>query len=474
MRVFRVILLVAVAVAWSATAKPRPNILFVFTDDQAPWALGLSGHPHAKTPNMDRLFREGAWLQQAYTVTPVCSPSRAALMTSRYGTELGITDWIRPRQEDELGLDRSLPTWPKMLKEAGYTTGLVGKWHLGVRDHHFPTQFGYDYFMGFREGGTKPKDPTLEEIGAEPRVYPGFTYDTLTDQAIDFIREHREGPFLLSLHYRAPHARWLPQPDSDWSPFKDLDPTIPNPDYPDLDVARVKRMTREYLGSVKGVDRNLGRLMKLLRELKLERNTIVIYSSDHGYCMGHNGIWHKGNGHWVLKKNPPATANIPKGQRPNMYDNSILVPAAVRWPGVIKPGTIVTKPFANIDWFPTILAMAGVKAPEDASLRGRNALPLLRGEKVEWPDDYYCEYSTHHQSHTHMRMWRTKRWKLVRDFLNPGRDEFFDLERDPAESRNLIHSARPDVREGVHELNAKIMARMREVGDPVLKLFGPR
>jgi len=231
-------------------------------------------------------------------------------------------------------------------------------------------------------------------------------------------------------------------------------------------------MTREYLGSVKGVDRNLGRLLAELRELGIEGKTVVIYSSDHGYNMGHNGIWHKGNGHWVLNRNPPATANIPAGQRPNLYDNSILVPTAVRWPGVIRPGTVVDQPVANIDWFPTLLAMAGVEMPAGITMRGRNALPLLRGEPVSWPMDFYCEYSTHHQSHTHMRMWRTERWKLLRDFLNPGRDEFYDLLEDPAESRNLIHSARPDVREAVRALNARILARMGELKDPVLKLLG--
>ena len=127
--------------------------------------------------------------------------------------------------------------------------------------------------------------------------------------------------------------RWLPQPESDRKPFENLDPQIPNPDYPNLDVARVKRMTREYLGSVKGVDRNVGRVIKLLDELKLAKDTIVVFTSDHGYSMGHNGIWHKGNGHWVLKPPPAVTnKNIPRNQRPNMYDNSIFVPTAVRWP----------------------------------------------------------------------------------------------------------------------------------------------
>ena len=147
----------------------------------------------------------------------------------------------------------------------------------------------------------------------------------------------------MSLHYRAPHARWLPVRDEDWAPFDELDPKLPHPDYPDLNVEKVKRMTREYLASTAGVDRNVGKIMEELELLKLADNTIVIFSSDHGYNMGHNGIWHKGNGHWVVNNPPPATPNIPRGQRPNMYDHSIRVPTAVRWPSVVKPNTVINE-----------------------------------------------------------------------------------------------------------------------------------
>ena len=162
-----------------------PNILFIFTDDQAPWALGLSGHPHAKTPHMDRLFREGAYLVNAFTTTPVCSPSRASLMASRYGTELGITDWINPRNEPKHGLDPKTVTWPKLLSDAGYRTGLIGKWHLGTLDKFHPTKFGFQYFMGFRSGGSTPSDPTLEVNGKQKKL-KGLLPDILTDVAIKF------------------------------------------------------------------------------------------------------------------------------------------------------------------------------------------------------------------------------------------------------------------------------------------------
>jgi len=396
-------------------AAPRPNIIFIFTDDQAPWALGLSGHPHAQTPVLDRFFREGAWLKNCFTTTPVCSPSRAALMTGRYGTELGITDWLHPRREALHGLQPGTVTWPRLLQRAGYRTALVGKWHLGLQDRHHPTRFGYEHFYGFRSGGNRPSNAVLEVSGRDRRV-PGLLPDVLVDESIRWMTRDDQRPFLLSLHFRAPHSPWLPVAREDWDPFGELDPKLPHPDFPGLDIPRVKRMTREYLASMKSVDRNVGRLLEVLQKRGLSQKTVVIFSSDHGYNMGHNGIWHKGNGHWVLKSPPAATSRIPRGQRPNMYDHSLRVPTAVRWPGVIAPGTVITQTVTNLDFFPTILAMAGV---ESSGHRGRSFLPLLKGRQVPWDNGLFAQYDTRHQSRTSMRAFRTSDWKLVRDFLDP-------------------------------------------------------
>ncbi len=449
----------------------KPNVVFILTDDQAPWALGLSGHPHADTPHLDKLFKQGMWLKKSYVVTPVCSPSRTSLMTSRYGSELGVTDWIHPRNEPDLGLNPKTVTWTEAMQSAGYRTGLVGKWHLGVPDKFHPTKTGFDYFMGFRTGGNKVIRPTLEVNGEDQQV-DGYTYDILTDDALRFIDRNKDRAFLLCPHYRAPHTAWLPQPDSDRKPFENLDPKIPNPDFPNLDVERVKRMTRDYLGSVKGIDRNVGRVLKHLDQLRLAENTIVVFTSDHGYSMGHNGIWHKGNGHWALKPAPPVTnPNIPRNQRPNMYDNSIFVPTAIRWPGKIAPNSALDLPVANLDWYPTLLNLTGVPLPKGEIIRGRDITPALMGKDIEWPDVCYGEYSTHHQSKTHMRMIRTTNWKLVRDFLNPERDELFDLKNDPAESRNVIGQKKNAV--VVRELHTQILTRMKAVKDPVLKKIKP-
>ena len=443
----------------------RPNIVFIQTDDQAAWTLGYTGNREAYTPNLDHLFRQGAYLRNSFVTTPVCSPSRAGLMTSRYGTELGITDWLNPQLERELGLSPEIVTWPKLLMQAGYNNGIVGKWHLGMLDRYHPTKFGFQYFMGFRGGNADVKDPKFEVEGQRKNLQ-GLTPDILTDDAINFIRHHQANPFMLMLNFREPHHPWMPVAETDWAPYKDLDPTIPNPDYPKLNVPLVKKMMREYLASVTSVDRNVGRLLAALDELKLSDNTIVIFTSDHGYNMGHNGIWHKGNGHWILTDNTAMGGANPRGQRPNLYDNSLRVPSAVRWPGVIKPG-IINQTITNMDWYPTILAMVGVAPPKLVRLHGRNFFPLLQGKKIKWNNDLYAEYSQHHYAQTHLRMYRTPRWKLVRDFRNSGKDELYHLAVDPAESKNLINDAAWQSTRA--QLEKKLLTRMRELNDPVLK-----
>ncbi len=457
---FRLLLLIALAAHLGIAAQP--NILFVYTDDQAGWALGMSGHPHASTPAMDKLFRSGAYLPNSFTVTPVCTPSRASLLTSRYGSELGLTDWLNPRREPFLGLDAEAVTWPGLLRAAGYRTGLVGKWHLGLLDEQHPTKHGYGYFMGFRGGGTKTADPVLEKNGQE-RQFEGLTADILTTEAMEFLEREKAGPFLLSLHYRAPHTRWLPVAPEDWAPFDGLNPIIPNPGFPYLDVERVRRMTREYLASTKSVDRNLGRLLRKLEELGLDDSTVIVYTSDHGYNMGHSGVWHKGNGHYVMTRNPPATANVPDGQRPNMWDRSIRVPTAVVWPGKIEGGKVIENSVSNLDWFPTLASIGEAEIPAGAVVRGRNLVPLLLGTEEKWDEEIYGEYSTHHQSRTHMRMLRTPRWKLVRDFLNPDRSELYDLGADPDETTNLIYH--PKSRSLLEKLSRRLSDRMRAAGD---------
>jgi len=453
------------------TIPEKPNIVFIMTDDQGPWAFGAAGNPNTRTPNLDRLCQEGARLTNYFSMSAVCSPARACVMTSRYSTEVGIPDYI-PGGSD-VGLDTCFPTWPSALTKAGYATALIGKWHLGSGDQHHPTRHGYQEFKGFRVGAGISKDPEVE-IDGQLEQMKGYTPDILTDFAIDFINRRKSDPFLLSLHFWAPHANtasktpdgdrtWHPLSDADWNQFKDMDPWVPNPDYPNLDLPRLKRMTREYMASVASVDRNIGRLLAVLDRLKLSDNTIIIFTSDNGYNMGHNGIWHKGNGRWILNNN--------RGDRPNLYDNSLRLPAIVRWPDVIHSGTLIHQTVSNLDWFPTLVSLGGASLPpEDYIIRGRNFLPLLRGLPVGWDNDLFAQYSMWewHQTGADLRTYRTPQWKLVRDFKHENKDELYNLVNDPDETHNLIQRRDVEIRNVRDSLNEKLLGRMAHIDDPAL------
>ncbi|REL28279.1 N-acetylgalactosamine 6-sulfate sulfatase [Thalassotalea euphylliae] len=457
---------------------PKPNILFIYTDDQAPWAIGSSGNKQAVTPNMDELAKLGISFPNGYTTTPVCSPSRAGLLTSKYGFELGIDDWINTHYkpaamnglEPELGLSQKEITWPELLQENGYYTGLIGKWHLGIQSEHHPTLHGYDEFIGFTKGGTKTSDPVLEIDSIEKKVN-GLTADILTDYAIDFLSRKSDKPFLLSLHYRAPHTRWLPVAPEDEAPYKNMDIILPDPDYPNLNAIKNKRFMKEYLSSVRSVDRNLGVLIEHLKSLSLYDNTLIIFTSDHGYNMGHNGIWHKGNGHWLLNtKVKNDNKNIPTDQKPNMYDNSIKVPTLVVWKGKIQPSSVNLTTLSNLDWFPTLMDVAGIEY-DATNIRGKSVMPALLNPNKVISTDYYAAYTTKHQSITGMRMYSDGKHKLVKDFINPNRDEFYDLVNDSKESFNIISSDVQAHKNKIKEFSQIIYDTMIKTNDPLQDLL---
>ncbi|MBD3378507.1 sulfatase-like hydrolase/transferase [candidate division KSB1 bacterium] len=458
------------------SAQTKPNILFIVTDDQGPWTLSAEGYPNTHTPEIDKIVKQGAILKNAFTVGAVCSPSRAALISSRYPSELGINNFINT--ERKIGLDPKVVTWPEVLQSHGYQTALVGKWHLGESHaKYLPTNHGYDRFSGFLHGGMTSKSPRVQVEG-EWKVFDGeYTPDVLTDLAIDYIKEFKQKPFALSLHYWAPHANsrekvsefypdmedrsWLPLKEEDLSYWQDHEIRFPDPDFPNLDEKRLTRMMREYYASVHSVDRNVGRIMRFLDEQDLADNTIVLFTSDHGYMMGHHGLWHKGNGRWVTKgeKDP---YGIYEGNRKNLYDLSIRVPFVVRWPGKIPAGLEVDENISFLDWYPTILAMAGTKQPSGVKIHGKNALPLLQGKDMEWNNDLYAEYLS-------LRTFRTPDWKIVIDFEDETKNELYHLAEDPGETENLFGSDRPDAVKKKAELKAQLLAKMKEIDDPLLQ-----
>lgn len=466
---FWLLTIVCCFVVSAASADDRPNLLFVVADDQAEWSMGCSGNKDARTPNMDRLAREGIRLTNCFTPTPVCSPSRVAILVGRYGTEMGIYDWLNPTKEPQHGLDPATVAWPRILSAAGYRTGLIGKWHLGLQEQFQPDKFGYQYFMGFLPGGVTPVNPELT-VNGQKQTVKGFVVDLLVDDALEFLKKESGRPFALSVHFREPHTPYTPLPPTEAAWSATIDPTIPNPDFPGLDIPKVKQMTKDYLGSVAAVDRNLGRMLDELDRLKLSDNTLVIYTSDHGYNIGQHGVWHKGNGRWILTDNPPATQHIPSGQRPNMFDTSLRVPALIRWPKRIPAGTTIGRTITHLDWLPTILSATGTSLPDNTVIRGQTILPLITGQgPLDRSDDLYTEFSIQHSMRADMRSYRTSRWKLMQDFLTAGRDELYDLQADPGETNNLASSDRADAKAAYKELAQLIRDRMIELRDPFLK-----
>src|SRR5260221_3388579 len=369
------VILALVCIVSNAAESERFNIITIVTDDQAQWAVGAYGNREVRTPNMDRLARDGARFQNAFACTPVCSPSRAAFFTGRYGTQLGITDYIAPVENAAgVGLPTNAITWPKVLQQHGYTTALIGKWHLGSKPQHHPTRHGFDSYFGFPvgDGGIPPLDPTLE-INGVTNKFLGAAADLFTDAAMRFIETNRAKPFALVMTFREPHAPYAPVMPEDSAPFRYADITIPT--VAGLDTYQIRHLTRQYYASIHSVDRNLGRLLAKLDELNLAGKTIILFTSDHGYMIGHHGLVHKGNATWEI-------GGLSGPRRPNMFEESIRVPLLVRWPGVVKSGTEIAEMVSNIDTFATVLGMLGIAPPTDWKQEGIDFSPLLRGEKL--------------------------------------------------------------------------------------------
>jgi uncharacterized sulfatase len=300
-------------------------------------------------------------------------------------------------------------------------------------------------------------DPTLEVEGRE-QALKGSLPDLLTDEAIRFVTESRERPFALLLHFRAPHLPYGPVPEADAAAVRDLDPTIP--DVRGLDRAQVKAWTRDYLASVHSVDRNVGRLLDTLDRLGLAGKTIVLFTGDNGYNIGHHALHTKGNGHWVA-------GGIPGPPRPNMFDTSLRVPLLVRGPGV-PAGREVAEMVTQLDTLPTVLGLLGVPAPAGLVQRGSDFSPILRGESVPWRDTVFGEFDMHHYTLARMRMIRTTRHKLVRYLGTSFQDELYDLAEDPGETRNLYRS------ENARAVRAHLEARLVEWRRGLATPRGPR
>jgi arylsulfatase A-like enzyme len=446
-----------------ATTAGRPNILFIMSDDHAAHAIGAYGSRVNRTPNIDRLAREGVVLENVMATNSICTPSRATILTGQYSHLNGVPVFNR--------FDSSRTTVARLLQQSGYYTGMIGKWHLGS------DPVGFDRWE-ILPGQGAYRDPILYTATGEKTYTGRYATDVITDLSIDFLRTRPPGkPFFLMSHHKAPHRpwepdashaaqfanRWIPEPDTFWDGYetrtdalhenrqrvaadlnnRDLKLTPP----PDLAGAaltawlttkpstvtvtrdgktvtltgealarwKYQRYMQDYLATVQSLDDNIGRLLAYLDDSGLAKNTIVIYTSDQGFFLGDHGLFDKRF----------------------MYEEALRMPFLVRWPGTIRAGTRSNALALNVDFAPTFLDAAGVAVPSD--MQGRSLLPVLRGRTpADWRTSMYYRYyhdPGDHNTRAHYGV-RTRTHKLIY-FWKKDQWELYDLVNDPHELQNL-------------------------------------
>ncbi|MCS6860973.1 MAG: sulfatase-like hydrolase/transferase [Abditibacteriales bacterium] len=399
----------------------RPNFVFIYTDDQRWDALGVvqreqgerARFPWFKTPNLDKLAEQGVRFRNAFVVNALCSPSRACFLTGRYNHLNGIANNRTP-------FDPNSVTHASLLRQAGYTTGYIGKWHMGSQSGQRP---GFDYSASFIGQGRFHDCPF--EINGVVTPTKGWVDDVSTDFAIAFLKKNRDKPFLLCIGYKSSHGPWEPPErlknalsDVVSKPAVNADATPPylqrdaNPNPPAAQVA----MHRNYFRTLIGVDENVGRILNALDELQLAENTVVIFTSDNGFYLGEHGL----------------------GDKRSAYEESMRIPFLVRYPKLGVQGKVVDEMILNIDLAPTLLDFAGVPIPKE--MQGRSWKPLLTGEAKAWRKAFFYEYFWERNFSTPTVLAvRTETAKLIK---YPGHDdwtELFDLQADPYERRNLAN-----------------------------------
>ncbi len=429
-------------------APARPNIIVFMTDDHGAWATGAYGCSEMFTPNIDRLARTGTRFTQAYAATPVCSPSRLSYMTGKMPSQHGVQDWLRP--EDSFGKDTRRwlaghTTYARLLSEAGYRTGMVGKWHMGDDEH---VQEGFSYWATVPGGGGPFKDVEFVKNGQRVKV-PGFKEDFIGDCALEFLSAPSRQPFFLLVPFYAPHTPYNYQPEVDRAHYANSKfacfPREPRHPWHNKELRQhhlEEASMRAYSALISGADRNVGRVLDHLDRAGLRSSTTVVFTADQGWNAGHHGVWGKGNGTWPF----------------NMYDESIRVPMIWSHPGRIPESKTVDAMVSSYDFFPTMLDWAGVPAPTDAARPGRSYAPFLRGVNPKWDNKLYFEYSM-------VRGVRTPTAKLIERTAEwPG--EFYDLARDPGEKQNLMDQ--PASQATIEPLRADLRRWFTKIGAPPL------
>ena len=391
----------------------RPNVLYVMADDLGWGDLSCYGRPDYRTPHLDRLAAEGVRLTQAYSASPVCTPTRCAFVTGRYParTPVGLEEplaWRRQlvEQKRDVGLAPGHPTVASLLRAAGYRTALVGKWHLGYLPTYSPVKSGFEDFFGIMSGAAdffthKDANGDADLFEAEvPVERVGYITDLLTERAVEYIRRQRDAPFFLSLNYTAPHWPWEGPGDEGVS-------RALGRGYAGFTAGGSLKVYAEMMRSL---DSGVGRVLRALEEAGHARRTLVVFTSD--------------NGGERFSYNWPFS-----GRKFDLREGGIRVPALVRWPGRVPAGRTTEQVAVTMDWTATILAAAGARAHPDYPLDGQNLLAVLGGGRPAFERTLFWRNDVQAAA-------RAGRWKYLK--ADEKTEHLFDLqtdEREQADSR---------------------------------------
>lgn len=429
------------------------NIIFILSDDHrydfmsfVPKMLGQFATPNfLKTPSMDKMAKEGAYIQNAFVTTALCSPSRASVLTGMFSHKHGVVDNDSPVPPHNI-------FFPEYLQQRGYETAFIGKWHMGGESDE--PRKGFDRWISFKGQGVY-YNPLLN-VDGEHVQREGYITDILTEYAIDYIKQEREKPFFLYLSHKAVHAMFEPAKRHKGK-FADVEIEYPETminteanfadkpkwvreqryswhgvDYMYHGELEFEEFYKKYCETLLALDEGIGSVLNTLKETGLENPTVVFYMADNGFSLGEHGL-------------------IDKRQ---MYEESIRVPLLAYSPGFIKPSTRISELVQNIDIAPTILELAGITTPEQ--MDGRSFVPLLKGERIKWRDEVFYEYFWERPfPHTPTVFGiRTNKYKYMTYHGIWDIDELYDIENDPGEKHNLIKD--PEYQELIRNLNKKV------------------
>ena len=401
-----------------AAETPRTNFVIVLCDDLGYGDIGCFGHPHIKTPNLDKLAGEGLRLTDCYAAAPVCSPSRSGLLTGRIPNRMGIYDWIPP--QSPMHLMQKEVTVARLLKDAGYQTCHVGKWHCNGRfnspDQPQPGDHGFDHWFSTQNNaGPSHKNPNNFVRNGQPvGLIEGYSSQIIVDEALSWLkRRDSSKPFLLMVWLHSPH-----EPIATASSFAESYKS----------VAETPEQA-DYFGNVTQLDHEVGRLMKRLDDDGLRDSTLVYFSSDNGPETLNR---YKGSQRSHGRPGPL------RGMKLHMYEGGIRVPGILHWPGHAKAGQTVSEPVASYDLLPTLCAIAGAKPPTDRALDGANLLPLMDGKPVSRSKPLYWQYDRAIGGENRVAM-RDGDWKLLAN-ADLSKFELYNLRSDLAEKSDLAAS----------------------------------